>query len=90
MIAGAPTTSRTTDMAAFRSRLRQLMLERSLREGKQLSQSEVARESRVPLPTIQRWYDPDYTFNRLDADNAKRLKEYFGCAIDDLVEIVGE
>ena len=78
----------TRDMASFRSRLKQLMLGRSLQVGEQLSQTEVARGSGVSLPTIQRWYDPKYTFNRVDADTLYSLLDYFHCNFEDLIERV--
>lgn len=81
-------TAGTLPMPRFRSRLRQLMLERSMKDGKQLSQTEVAEQARVAYATIQRWYKPDYTFDRVDADTLYGLRDFFKCSFDDLIERV--
>lgn len=76
-------------MASFRSRLKQLMLDRSAKEGKLITQKELEAETRVPYPTIQRWYS-DGTFDRIDAKILYPLLDYFGCTFDDLIERVDE
>ncbi len=79
---------RASSVASFRSRLRQRILEKSVRDGRQISQSEVARSAKISLPTVQRWYDPEYTFNRVDADTLYSLMDYFGCTFEELIERV--
>ena len=74
------------DMASFRSRLRQLMLEQSLKEGKPISQSELSRRTGVPFATIQRWYDGE--FKRIDAEILYPLTDFFNCKFEDLIERV--
>lgn len=76
------------DMASFRSHLRQLMLNKSAKIGKPLSQKTVADTAGVSLATVQRWFDPAYTFNRVDADTVKGLTKFFECKFEDLIEIV--
>ncbi len=88
MIEETAMPQRIKEMASFRSRLRQLMLNRSAELGQPISQTKVANESGVSLPTVQRWFDPDYTFNRVDADTVKGLTSFFGCKFEDLIEIV--
>lgn len=73
-------------MARFKSRIAQLMLKRSAEEGRRISQTEVAKESGVSLPTIQRWYDG--TFARIDAETLYALLDYFDCKFEDLIERV--
>ena len=64
------------------------MLERSVIEGKSLTQMEVAEVSHVPYATIQRWYDG--TFDRIDAKILYPLLDYFGCKFEDLIERADE
>lgn len=78
----------TKDMARFRSRLRQLMLQKSLAENKPISQTEVAEEAKVSFSTVQRWHKPEYTFDRIDADTLAGLLKYFNCKFEDLIEVV--
>lgn len=75
-------------VASFRSHLKKLMLEKSLRDGVQLSQTRVAKDSGVSLPTVQRWYNGG--FDRIDADTVKRLMSYFDCTLTELIEVAGE
>jgi transcriptional regulator with XRE-family HTH domain len=75
-------------MASFRSRLKPLLLERSAREGRVISQSEVARETGLSFATIQRLYDG--SFDRIDAKTLYALLDYFGCTFDQLIERVDE
>lgn len=78
------------DMASFRSRLKQLMLDTSAKRGESISQTKVAKATGVSLATVQRWYDPEYKFNRVDADTLKGLTKFFKCKMDDLIEIVDD
>jgi DNA-binding Xre family transcriptional regulator len=75
-----------SNMASFRSRLKTLLLERSAREGRAISQSEVARETGLSFATIQRLYDGK--FDRIDSKTLYALLDYFGCKFDDLIERV--
>jgi DNA-binding Xre family transcriptional regulator len=77
---------RTSDMPSFRSRLKPLLLEKSLKLGRQISQSEVARETGLSFATIQRLYDGE--FDRIDAKTLYGLLDYFGCKFEDLIERV--
>lgn len=76
------------DMASFRSRLKQLMWERSVKEGKVLTQKDVEAGAEVPYHTIQRWYDDEKKFDRIDAKILYPLMDYFGCKFEDLIERV--
>ena len=88
MLEGASTHQGTREMARFRSRLRQLMLQKSVAVGKPISQTEVADEAKVSFSTVQRWHKPEYTFDRIDADTLNGLLNYFECKFEDLIEIV--
>ncbi len=86
MIMETVTSQKVIEMASFRSRLKPLLLERSVKEGKQISQSELARQTHVPFATIQRWYDGE--FDRIDAKILYPLLDYFECKFEDLIERV--
>jgi DNA-binding Xre family transcriptional regulator len=86
MIMETVAPQRTDLMASFRSRLKPLLLERSVKEGKSISQSEVARATQLSFATIQRWYDGE--FDRIDAKTLYPLMDYFGCKFEDLIERV--
>lgn len=89
MMMGTVAAHGGSSMAAkFRSRLRQLMLERSAKEGRLLTQKDVEAGSQVPYHTIQRWYDNDEPFERIDAKVLYPLLDYFECGFDDLIERV--
>ncbi len=88
MIHGNAAPQRAKDMARFRSRLRQLMLAKSLEAGEHISQTTVAEKAEVSFSTVQRWHKPEYKFDRIDADTLKGLLTYFECKFEDLIEIV--
>lgn len=73
-------------MASFRSHLRHLVLERSLRVGQNIPLTEIAEATGISWSTLQKWHDPTYTFTRVDADTLYGLLEYFGCKFEDLLE----
>jgi transcriptional regulator with XRE-family HTH domain len=73
-------------MARFRARIEQLTLQKSAERGSRISQKELAEESGVPLPTLTRWYNKE--FERIDADTVLKLKKYFGCTLDELIEVI--
>jgi DNA-binding Xre family transcriptional regulator len=75
-------------MTCFRSQLKPLLLERSMREGRQISQSEVPRETGLSFATIQRLYEG--TFDRIDAKTLYALLDYFRCKFEDLIERVDD
>lgn len=86
MIMETVAPQRIDTMASFRSRLKQLMLERSAKEGKLLTQKELEASTHVPYATIQRWYDGE--FDRIDAKILYPLLDYFDCKFEDLIERV--
>ncbi len=88
MIPVSLTYEQAKDMAFFRSRLRQLMLAKSLEDGQQITQTEVADQAKVSFSTIQRLYKPDYTFDSINADTLAGLLRYFNCKFEDLIEVV--
>lgn len=86
MIVTASTATKTRDMARFRARLKQLALQKSVERGDTLTQRDLAQESGVSLATVSRLYTN--AFDRIDADTVARLTAYFGCTLNDLIEIV--
>lgn len=72
-------------MARFRTHLKQLMLNKSAKIGHQITQTEVANETKLSLPTISRWYSDKV--DRLEADTLIALMKYFDCQLNDIVEI---
>ena len=72
----------------FRSRLKQVMLERSVKDGESITQTKLAKETGISLATIQRLSDPIETFKRIDSETLYPLRDYFGCSFDDLIERV--
>lgn len=73
-------------MARFRTRLKQLMLDKSAKLGEQLSQRDLAEQSGISLATVSRLYTRE--FDRIDADTLSSLLTYFDCKFEDLIEIV--
>ena len=77
-------------MAAFRSNLKLLLLNKSAKEERQITQTELSKEAGVSFATVQRLYDDRATFKRIDADTLYGLLDYFGCGFGDLIERVDE
>lgn len=73
-------------MAKFRARIEQLTLKKSAERGTLITKQELSEKSGVPLTTLSRWYNS--SFDRMDADTVLKLRDYFGCTLDDLIEIV--
>jgi transcriptional regulator with XRE-family HTH domain len=61
------------------------MLDYGAKNGEPLSQTRLAEESGVSLPTVQRWYAGG--FDRIDANTVHRLTAYFGCTLAELIEV---
>lgn len=68
----------------MKSRMRILMAERESREGRRISQKEVAEETGLSEMTISRWMKPT-PFGHIEADPLERLCRYLDCEIGDLV-----
>lgn len=73
----------------FKSRLKQLVLEKSAREGQRITQRDVARACDLQEVTIHKWMS-DEPMTRIDAYTVNALSRYFGVAWNELVEFVGE
>jgi len=86
MIQETTTSPGIRDMTRFRARLKEKMLEKSVRLQKPLSQTEVAEQAGVSFATVQRWYKDGATFDRIDANTLYGLLDYFGCTFDELIE----
>jgi transcriptional regulator with XRE-family HTH domain len=77
-----------TTMARFKTRLKQLMLEKSVELGYPLTQKQVAEKTELSLPTISRWYKSE--IDRIEPDTAARLTKFFGITFPELVELVDD
>lgn len=71
----------------FKPTVRQLLLDKSAREGRRIGQKEVAEATGLPLMTISRWMNTN-GFLRFEAETAHKLAEYFEVQWNDLVELV--
>lgn len=71
----------------FKPNVRQLLLNKSAVEGRQIEQKEVAEATGLPPMTISRWMNSD-GFLRIEAETTYKLAEYFGVTLDDVVSII--
>ncbi len=74
------------NMAKFRMRIEQLVLKKSAERGTLIDKRELAESTGVPYSTLARLYSQD--FERMDAENVLKLKKYFNCTLDELIEVV--
>lgn len=72
-------------MARFKSRLRILIAEESLKRGKPFTQAQLAKATGLSVPTITRWVAGD--MERIERDTVSRLMKFFGCSFEDLVVV---
>lgn len=86
MIDAILATQDETEMIAFRSRLKELMLQKSVELNKQITKSELSRQTGVPVTTIQRWYEGE--FDQISAKALYPLLDFFKCDFNDLIERV--
>lgn len=75
-----------TQMAHFKTNLKELMLRKSVELNRPLNRSDIAQETGLSLPTISRWYNGKV--ERVESDTIKALTGFFACGFDDLVEYV--
>lgn len=75
-------------VATFRARIKPLMLDKAAAEGEPLRLNQIAKQAGVSLATVSRWYNSD--FDRIDADTVLRLMNYFGCSLNELIEVVDD
>jgi DNA-binding Xre family transcriptional regulator len=75
-------------VATFRARIKPLMLKKAHDLGEPLNHKQVAEAAGVSLATLSRWYNRD--FDRIDADTVMRLMNYFGCTLNELIEVVDD
>lgn len=77
-------------MASLKIRLRELMREKTVRDGRhpdyeQLTQEEVAKALGVDNNTVSAW--ARNSVQRLDKDTIVKLCKYFECRIEELLQI---
>lgn len=70
------------------SRLKQLVAEREMKEGRRISQKEIAEETELDENTISRWMSPK-PFQRLETKPLAKLCQWLDCGIGDLLYIEG-
>lgn len=70
-------------MAVFNTHLKALLLKKSAADGRLITQTEVAEQTGLSLPTISRWHKGKV--DRIEATTVKPLIEFFGCTFADLV-----
>src|SRR3990167_4645921 len=73
----------------FRSRLPILLAEKEHRERRKITQRELAKDTNLARATIASWMSTD-NMPRLDSGTVAALCKYFGCDLEDLVELEGE
>lgn len=71
----------------FKSKLKQLVLEKSAREGQRITQRDVARACQLQEVTIHNWMQ-DKLMPRIDAHTVDALCRYLGIRWNELVEFV--
>lgn len=70
----------------FKSKVKQLLLQRSLDVEDRVTQRELARATRLNEMTISKWV-ADEGMARIDAKSAAALCRYFNCELNDLVTL---
>jgi transcriptional regulator with XRE-family HTH domain len=70
----------------FRSKAKRLLLQKSLNEGRNISQREVATQTGLEEATVSLWMNAKL-MGSVRAETVKVLCEYFGCTLDELLEI---
>lgn len=75
-------------MKKYRLRLPELAKEKAHKEGRTINKHVVSSESGVPYPTVYKYWDNDT--NLVHLETLAKLATYFGCEIEDLLELNGE
>ena len=71
----------------FRSRMALLLAQNEHTERRKITQTELAQKTNLSRATIGRWLDREYVMPRLDAGTVAVLCDYFGCEMQDLVDL---
>jgi DNA-binding Xre family transcriptional regulator len=71
-------------VARFRTNVRQLILDKSAREGRRITYKEVANDIGLSEITISRWARNE--IERIDLSMIKLLCDYFNCTFEELVQ----
>lgn len=82
------TGKRKESVMAFKSKLISLMGDKQRRDAKRITPADVAEATGLSRQTIYAWMSEKAEFETLSADTVDALCQYFGCGIDDLVELV--
>lgn len=70
----------------FRSKAKRLLLQKSLNEGRDISQREVASRTGLEETTVSQWMNAK-PMGSVRAETVRVLCEYFSCTLDQLLEI---
>lgn len=70
----------------FEIKLRQLMLNRSAKDGVYLTQDALATATGIGRPTINRWCQG--RVDRIEPGTLAALMRYFNCEMSDLFEVI--
>lgn len=68
------------------SRLKELVAKKEREAQKAISQGDIAKATGLDPHTVSRWMQPK-PFARIEADAAKKLCNFLGCQIGDLLYI---
>ena len=69
----------------FRTNLKQLVLNKAAQVGHTISQREVAEQTGLSLPAINRWFSGKV--DRVEPDTVGKLTTYLGCEMTDLISL---
>ena len=69
---------------ALRSRLKYLIADMEAREGRRISQKEIAERTGLAEMTVSRWMSPK-PFGHIETDIVEAFCRYFNCDIGELV-----
>lgn len=71
-------------VARFKTNLKQLILNKSARDGRRISYKEVAEETGLSEITISRWARGEVA--RLELETINSLCKYLGCTFEELIQ----
>lgn len=73
-------------MAGFRINLKSLIIKRANETGGIISQADIQRATGISQPALSNWHN-GATVTRLDFESVRKLMEFFGCDLCELVSI---
>lgn len=70
----------------FQNHFLRLVLEKSLREGRVITQTEIAKETGMKQPTISFWMNTS-EMSKVEAHTVRALMKYLNCGMEDLLTV---